>query len=183
MSHGPRTQPEDGDVGTDVVDTNGETIGVVSAVEEGTLFVDVDPGIVESITARLGWGDADGSKPIPKGRIERIDESEVVIRTAETVAGEQADEAETPVEEPTGGASDATGPAGKYADADPGEAIDDPDPTGMEDPGAGVPGTGDPGRVDPDEDERQETEDERPEAEEGVRPEEPGGPGGATDDR
>jgi hypothetical protein len=181
MSHEPRTQPEDGDEGKDVVGTDGETIGIVSAVKEGTLYVEVDPGLVGSLVNRLGWGTEDGSKPIPDGRIERIDE-EVVIRTTEEIEAEHGEDAETPVSELTGGGSDATAPAGKYEDAEPGEQIEDPDPTGMEDPGAGVPGTGDPGRVDPEE-ERPEGEEERPEADDGSRPEEPGGPGGATDDR
>ncbi|WP_331236125.1 PRC-barrel domain-containing protein [Natronorarus salvus] len=181
MASNPRIHPEDGDEGKDVVSTDGETVGVVSAVEAGTLFVDVDTGIVESVTARLGWGDADGSKPIPDGRIERIDEGEVVIRTTEEVEDEHRDERGSPIDDPTDDGSDAA--AGKYADAEPGEQIDDPDPTGMEDPGAGVPGTGDPGRVDPGEEGRPGAMDDRPEAEDGARPEEPGGPGEATDDR
>ncbi len=179
MASTPRTQPEDGDEGKDVRSTDGETIGVVSAVEAGTLYIDVDPGIVESVTSRLGWGSEEGSKPVPDGRIERIDEGAVVIRTTEEVEAEHGDDAGTPVEELTGGGSDATGPAGKYEDAEPGEQIEEPDPTGMEDPGSGVPGTGDPGRVDP---EDPELEDDRPDSEDGARPEEPGGPGGATDD-
>lgn len=40
--------------GTPVVDGDGETIGVVTAVEDGTAYVEPNPGLADSVRVRLG---------------------------------------------------------------------------------------------------------------------------------
>lgn len=47
------------DEGKKVVDASGQTLGLVTKVEQGTAYVDPDPGVAETVKAELGWGDAD----------------------------------------------------------------------------------------------------------------------------
>jgi hypothetical protein len=42
-----------------VVDAHAETVEMISEVRDGTAYVDMDPGITDSIRSKLGWGDAD----------------------------------------------------------------------------------------------------------------------------
>lgn len=49
----------DDDEGKHVVNAEGETIGIVEAVEGGAAHVEPDPGITDTIKSRLGWGDSD----------------------------------------------------------------------------------------------------------------------------
>ena len=46
-------------VGRDVVDADGDKIGIVSAVEHGTARVEPDPGLTDKLKASLGWEDTD----------------------------------------------------------------------------------------------------------------------------
>ena len=48
--------------GNTVIDTQGETVGIVTAVEADTLYVDPDPGITEKLSAKLGWVDEDDAE-------------------------------------------------------------------------------------------------------------------------
>lgn len=48
--------------GDSVVDDRGETVGLVTAVESGTLYVDPDPGLTEKLSAKLGWVDQDDAE-------------------------------------------------------------------------------------------------------------------------
>lgn len=48
--------------GDSVVDDQGETVGLVTAVEGSTLFVDPDPGLTEKLSAKLGWVDQDDAE-------------------------------------------------------------------------------------------------------------------------
>lgn len=43
------------DVGKPIEDANGREIGMVAALEESTIYVATDPGILDSIRAALGW--------------------------------------------------------------------------------------------------------------------------------
>jgi hypothetical protein len=72
----------DGSVeGKRVVNEDGEEIGVVTAVRDGTAYVDPDPGLTEKLTSKLGWADVDEDDyPLPEGSIERITDDEVHIR-------------------------------------------------------------------------------------------------------
>jgi len=49
-------------VGNDVIDAAGEDVGIVTAVEGGTLYVDPDPALTEQFVAKLGWDDTDGTE-------------------------------------------------------------------------------------------------------------------------
>lgn len=83
----PRVMVTEDEEGKRVVDAHGEEIGAVSAVREGTLYVDPNPGLTETITSSLGWGDGDESHPIEEERIERITDDAVEITRSE--AGER----------------------------------------------------------------------------------------------
>jgi len=68
--------------GKRVMNEEGEEIGVVTAVRDGTAYVDPDPGLTEKITATLGWADPDEDDyPLPEDSIERITDDEVHIRS------------------------------------------------------------------------------------------------------
>lgn len=43
------------DIGKDVVTADGEKIGIISGIEDDTVFVEPEPGIADRITAKLGW--------------------------------------------------------------------------------------------------------------------------------
>lgn len=67
--------------GKRVVNEDGEKIGVVTAVRNDTAYVDPDPGMAESLTSKLGWGDVDEDDyPLPEAAIERITDEEVHVR-------------------------------------------------------------------------------------------------------
>ncbi len=48
--------------GDSVVDAEGETVGIVTAVETGEIYVDPDPGLTEKLSAKLGWVDEDDAE-------------------------------------------------------------------------------------------------------------------------
>lgn len=52
----------DDDEGKTVVDANGRTLGLVTAVEGDTAYVDPDPDLAETLKADLGWGDPDADE-------------------------------------------------------------------------------------------------------------------------
>ncbi|MHC3438919.1 hypothetical protein ACYJ1Y_12670 [Natrialbaceae archaeon A-gly3] len=49
----------DDDVGKTVVNANGDDVGIVADVEHGTAHVEPNPGITDTIKAKLGWSDRD----------------------------------------------------------------------------------------------------------------------------
>ncbi len=66
------------DEGKPVVDSNGEQLGVVSAVEDERAYIDPDPGLADNIRAQLGWGNPDDDAyPLPQGRITEIADDEI----------------------------------------------------------------------------------------------------------
>ena len=73
-------------VGNTVVNTTGEEIGIVSAVEEdkNQMYVDVHPGLAERIRAALGWGSADKDDySLRTEQIRRVTDDEVELRSEE----------------------------------------------------------------------------------------------------
>ncbi|MDL5360806.1 PRC-barrel domain containing protein [Halalkalicoccus sp. NIPERK01] len=69
------------DEGKDVVDANGEKIGVVQSVRAGTAYVNPDPGVTDEIKSTLGWGDADeDTYALDDHRIEAVTDREIQIR-------------------------------------------------------------------------------------------------------
>lgn len=72
------------DEGKPVIDAGGEAIGMVEEVREGTAYVDPDPGIVDRIRMKLGWGEADEEDyPIGEENIEEVTDDEVRLRVPE----------------------------------------------------------------------------------------------------
>lgn len=72
----------DDDVGKTVVDGGGEEIGIVSAVEDGTAYVDPDPGVTDRLKATLGWEDRDGENyPLRGEAVETVTDERVQLRS------------------------------------------------------------------------------------------------------
>lgn len=66
------------DEGKDVVDENGDKIGIVSSVRGGTAYVDPDPGLTDSLKSRLGWGDVDQDDyPLNDSQIQTVTDDEI----------------------------------------------------------------------------------------------------------
>jgi hypothetical protein len=71
----------DADEGKDVVDADGNTVGLISSVEGSRAYVDPDPGMVESIKSKLGWTDiGEGDYPLDEGRVADITDDEVRLQ-------------------------------------------------------------------------------------------------------
>lgn len=64
--------------GKRVVNADGETIGVVSGVRNGTAYVDPDPGIGDRIMSMLGWENIDeDDHPLDRDSIDVITDDEI----------------------------------------------------------------------------------------------------------
>ncbi|WP_135304292.1 hypothetical protein [Haloarcula amylovorans] len=50
------------DEGKEVVDASGNTLGLVTEIEQDTAYVDPDPGLTETVKADLGWAEADSDE-------------------------------------------------------------------------------------------------------------------------
>lgn len=75
------TTLSDSAVGKEVVDEDGETIGIVSEVKHGTAYVDPDPGITDTIKAKLGWEDADDEDyPLQDAAIGTVTDDKIKLR-------------------------------------------------------------------------------------------------------
>lgn len=75
-----RVTPTDRDVGKDVVDPEGEEIGMVSAVEGDTFYVDPHPTLTDRIKAALEWEDIDeDAYPLGPENVLRITDDEVQV--------------------------------------------------------------------------------------------------------
>lgn len=71
----------DSDEGKRVVNANGETIGMVSAVRSGTAYVDADPGLADRIRTTLGWEDVDADDyPLDEATVESITDDEIQLK-------------------------------------------------------------------------------------------------------
>lgn len=74
------TQFTDDDEGKEVVDGDGEQVGIVTDVEHGTAHVDPDPGITEKVKSKLGWGDMDDAYPLQESEVDRVGDDKVHLR-------------------------------------------------------------------------------------------------------
>ena len=73
-----RTNFTDDDEGKRVVNSQGDKIGVVTEVRGGSVHVDPDPGITDSIKSKLGWGDADDDTyQMDDSNVEEITDDEI----------------------------------------------------------------------------------------------------------
>ncbi|AEN06396.1 hypothetical protein [Halolamina sp.] len=76
-----RTNVTEDDEGKQVVNTRGEKVGMVSEVRDGTAYVNLDPGITDSIRSRLGWGDADQDDyRLDRDRIATVTDDEIRLK-------------------------------------------------------------------------------------------------------
>lgn len=74
-----RTIPEEDDMGKNVVDMQGQEIGVVSNVEGDTMYVDPDPSMTERVMSKLDMGSESGEDlPIPPEFVDSIEQNVVL---------------------------------------------------------------------------------------------------------
>lgn len=65
-------------VGKTVVDAQNEEVGMVTAVEHGTAQIEPDPGLTDTIKAKLGWEDADQEAfPLQEDAIASVTDDEI----------------------------------------------------------------------------------------------------------
>lgn len=69
------------DEGKHVENAKGEEIGLVVAVEHGRAHVEPDPGLSDSIRAKMGWGDADetGTYVLDRSKIKAVTDDGIVL--------------------------------------------------------------------------------------------------------
>ncbi|WP_255167003.1 hypothetical protein [Natrononativus amylolyticus] len=71
-------QFSDDDIGKTVVNANGDEVGIVSAVEHGTAHVEPDPGITDTIKAKLGWeGTGEEAYPLQEQAVASVTDDEI----------------------------------------------------------------------------------------------------------
>lgn len=69
------------DEGKRVLNADGTEIGRIVAVEEGHGYVATDPSLVDTIKAKLGWGDVTAdAHPLDEGSIDEITDDAVHLR-------------------------------------------------------------------------------------------------------
>ncbi|SEO56887.1 hypothetical protein SAMN04487948_103273 [Halogranum amylolyticum] len=69
------------DEGKPVVGADGEEVGRIVSVEHGTAYVEADPGLTDTVMAKLGWGDSDEeSYPLQEGSVERVTDDEIRLK-------------------------------------------------------------------------------------------------------
>ena len=72
------TQFTDDDIGKRVVNADGDEVGMVADVEHGTAHVEPDPGITDSIKARLGWSESgEDTYPLQEEAVGRVTDDEI----------------------------------------------------------------------------------------------------------
>ncbi|WP_230198728.1 hypothetical protein [Halopiger djelfimassiliensis] len=78
----------DDDIGKTVVNANGDDVGIIADVEHGTAHVEPDPGITDTIKAKLGWGGADeDAYPLQESAVARVTDDEVRLESDLSDAG------------------------------------------------------------------------------------------------
>jgi sporulation protein YlmC with PRC-barrel domain len=66
------------DEGKRVVNASGEAVGRVIEVTGGVAHVEPDPGITETVAAKLGWGDSDeDTYRLDSDHVEAITDDEI----------------------------------------------------------------------------------------------------------
>lgn len=69
------------DEGKRVVSTDGEKIGMLAEVRGGTGYVDPDPGMFDTIKAKLDWGDpGEDTYPLSADDIAEVTDNEIRLR-------------------------------------------------------------------------------------------------------
>ncbi len=69
-------------VGKTVINAQGEKIGIVSEVRQGTAYVDPNPGVSDKIKAKLGWEDSDQTDyPLQEAAVESVTSDEIHLKS------------------------------------------------------------------------------------------------------
>ncbi|TYT60618.1 hypothetical protein [Natrialba swarupiae] len=72
----------DDDIGKTVINARGKEVGIVANVEHGTAHVEPDPGIADTIKAKLGWGGTDeDAYPLQEESVAEVTGDEVRLET------------------------------------------------------------------------------------------------------
>ena len=75
-------QFDDDDIGKSVVNANGDEVGIVAAVEHGTAHIEPDPGITDTIKAKLGWeGTGEEAYPLQEQAVARVTDDEIRLES------------------------------------------------------------------------------------------------------
>ncbi len=75
------TQLTEDDEGKKVVSTDGDEIGRITEVRDGTAYVDPDPGMFDTVKAKLNWGDAgEDSYPLEADHVADVTDNEIRLR-------------------------------------------------------------------------------------------------------
>jgi len=70
------------DKGKKVIDSHGETIGMVSGVEDGVAYIDADPSVTDKIKSKLGWNDAEDSDyTLRSAQVDSVTDDEIHLST------------------------------------------------------------------------------------------------------
>ena len=73
-----RTNITESDNGKKVVNADGNRIGIVSEVKNGSAYVDPDPSIMDTVRSKLGWDDDDKDMyELPSNSIDVVTDDEV----------------------------------------------------------------------------------------------------------
>lgn len=71
----------DDEKGKSVVNTDGDRLGIVTDVPDASIAIKPNPGVVDTIRAKLGWGDSDDEDYVLSvDRIEEVTEGEVRLK-------------------------------------------------------------------------------------------------------
>ena len=59
---------------------DGETVGIVTAVERGTAMVEPDPGLSEKLRSMLGWSDDEDAYPLQEAAVAEVTDGEIRLK-------------------------------------------------------------------------------------------------------
>lgn len=63
-----------------MVDSDGNEIGVVSRVRDGTLYVQPDPGLSDAMHSELGWGHVEkDAYPLASSEVQTVTNDEIRV--------------------------------------------------------------------------------------------------------
>lgn len=69
------------DEGKRVSNANGDEIGRVVEVKHGTAYVEPDPGLTDTLLAKLGWAESDeDSYRLDPDRVESVTDNEIRLK-------------------------------------------------------------------------------------------------------
>lgn len=67
--------------GKKVVNADGDEVGIVKSVEDGTAYVDPDPNVADTFKSAIGWGDAgEDTYALKENNVEAITDREIQVR-------------------------------------------------------------------------------------------------------